>query len=361
MHWKRVVRVVALAMAAQSSAWASPGPLRQAQPAYENPFDLAAGGASITRATQDGVVFVNPSLAAFGAGVLRSIYLRNAYHATKETGFFARDLQSGNAKVDSSFLKKALRTPYHAGVDFSGGFITSKFNLGLFASTRIDIQGSQFGSAGLPELTSRSYAHGGVAIGLSHVFADTVAIGWSSKPIYVAEAAETIGLDDLQAAQELQSRLKRVLKKGYGLSNDAALTLQKRSRFVDIRLAGVAYDVGETKFKGGPAPWKMTIGTGVGVTLHTRDSAIHCAYDIRDVSKAYGQHITKRTHYGCRAIAARYFGIAAGVHQGYFTYGALLNLIILRLEAGSYGREMGNRVGANPRRVYFIALGAELP
>jgi hypothetical protein len=191
----------------------------------------------------------------------------------------------------------------------------------------------------------------------------------------VAEANENIGLDtllsqgtgaasgDAESSQEedLPTRLQGALKRGYGISTDVGITLQKRTKTFDVRLGLVGRDLGNTRFTGNVAAWKQTFGVGVGLTLHTADSALHCAVDLRDVLVAYGEHWTRRAFTGCRALMARWFGVAAGVHHGYPSFGGILNLYIMRLEAGTYSREMGTQVGSNPRRVYFLALGSEIP
>jgi hypothetical protein len=54
-------------------------------------------------------------------------------------------------------------------------------------------------------------------------------------------------------------------------------------------------------------------------------------------------------------------GLAAGYYQGWPSYGFVLNLTFIRLEAGSYTREFGAEAGTRGRRVYFVATGFEMP
>jgi hypothetical protein len=338
-------------------------PLRTNEPLYQNPFDLAGGGASLTRATQDAVIFSNPSLSAFGAGFLRSIYFRNALHSNQETISIARKIQSGKIELNASFLESALRSPYHLGIDISAGFISSKLNIGFLSSSRVDIQGRKFGTTGSPELRSRSYSLAALAVGGSLQWNDVLAIGYALKPVYLGEASENIGLDTLLSSEggTLQDRLKSTLKRGYGLSTALAATLQKRTQWLDVRLALVGNDLGNTRFTGGPTPWKQTYNGGVGIALHTRDSVLHCAADYRDFLGSYKEPWPKKVYAGCKAVSARYVGVAAGIYQGNPTFGGLLNLYFFRLEAGTYTREMGKTVGVNTRRLFFVAIGSEIP
>ena len=54
-------------------------------------------------------------------------------------------------------------------------------------------------------------------------------------------------------------------------------------------------------------------------------------------------------------------GLGAGYYQGWPSFGVVLNLTVMRLEAGSYTREFGAEAGTRGRRVYFIATGFEMP
>ena len=209
----------------------------------------------------------------------------------------------------------------------------------------------------------RSYSLATLALGGSWGYKDTVAFGIAVKPVYLGEVSENLGLDTVLSTdgKPLDETLKSKLKKGYGLSNDAALTFQKRSSFLDGRLALVASDIGGTRFVGGPKAWKSTLGAGAGLALHNKDSVIHCAADLRDLLEAYKEHWSKRFYAGCKAVSANYIGLAAGLYQGSPTFGGLVNLFFFRLELGTYTREMGSTVGVNTRRLYFVAIGSEIP
>lgn len=363
MFWL-VCCVLLWSLPAQTGLAALPPSLKTSEQVYQNPFDLAGGGASLTRATQEGVLFSNPSLSAFGSGFLRWVYGRTAYHVGAAAADFvidkARNGGAGSLKVDADLLKKAIKTPIHAGVDVSAGTILANGGAAVFATTRADLEGRQFGSEGLPELRARVTGLAGAVTSGAKEFNDVLAIGVATKYLYNAEFVQAVGLDELQQAKSLPAQLKERVKRGFGLGFDAGATLQARSKLIDMRLAAVVNDIGGTKFRGNVTAWKQTLGLGLGVTLHSRKQALHCSADLRDVQAAYGEHWTRRAYAGCKALFTNYIGLAAGFHQGWPSYGVILNLFILRLEAGSYTREFGRQAGTIGRRVYFAALGLDL-
>lgn len=358
-----LVPLVALVLHPTCPSPASGAPLRTNEPVYQNPFDLAAGGASLTRATQEGVLFTNPSLTAFGSGFLRWIYGRTAYHVGADAVDLATEIVSGRSDsgADAALFQRALSTPVHVGMDLSVGVITSNLGFAVFSAARADLEGRQFGSQGLPEIRVRSQATGGVALSGAKQFGDVLALGVAAKPLYNAEVDEKIALSDFQDTEAAQQKAVAALKEGFGLSVDTGLTLQKRTRNFDVRFAAVLADVGGTAFKEGIPPWRQTLNVGVGLALHDATQVVHCAVDLRDALAAYEEHWTRRTYAGCKAIMTKYFGLAAGLHQGWPTYGLILNLFVMRLEAGSYTKEVGLEAGTQGRRVYFLAMGFEIP
>jgi hypothetical protein len=342
--------------------------LRKSAPLYENPFDMSAGGASLTRATQEGVFFSNPSLPALGRGVLRWIYGRTAVHFGADAIDLARSSyqkkKAGTLKVDSSFIASLLKTPVHFGNDLTLGFITAYGGLGIFQSVRADIEGRQYGSIGLPEVRTKAEGAAGLVASASMPVGDILAIGASVKPTYAAETFESIALSDFTSggSKQMLADIKSNTAYGFGVSLSVAATAQFRSQNFDLRIASTVDDVGQTKFKVAEVrPWKQTINLGIGIVPHTRNNALHCAYDLRDIRAAYGEHWTRRSRAGCKALFNSRVGLAAGYYQGWPSYGFVLNLTFIRLEAGSYTREFGAEAGTRGRRVYFVATGFEMP
>jgi hypothetical protein len=338
-------------------------PLHTHEPIYQNPFDTAAGGASLTRATQDGALYANPSLSALGRGFFRWFFMRTAFHLGKDTVDFGyKTYKAGMDNFNpAELVSKALTTPYFLGMDFTMGSLTRYGGLGVYSSLRTDIAGRQFGSVGMPEVRLRALGYAGIASSGAADFGDYLSVGFAYRYQATGESNEVVSLLDVAAnsGAALQN-LQNNLQYGYGQAVDLGATFQVRSRRVDLRVAGTVNDVGDTKFSGNVTPWKQTYNAGVGVTFHTRASALHCAMDRRDLTAEYEEHWTRRTYAGCKFLLNQRVGVAYGLYQGWPSYGFVLSAFFLRLEGGMYTKEMGSQAGTDPRRIYFLALGGEV-
>jgi hypothetical protein len=338
-------------------------PLHTHEPIYQNPFDTAAGGASLTRATQDGALYANPSLSALGRGFFRWFFTRMAFHLGKDTvdlgwNTYKAGLDSFNP---SDMISKALTTPYFLGMDFTMGSITRYGGVGVYSSLRTDIAGRQFGSVGMPEVRLRALGYTGLASSAAADFGDFFSLGVTYRYQATGEANQTVSLIDVASnSGAALGELQKNLQYGFGHAVDVGGTFQLRSRRVDLRVAGTVNDVGTTSFSGNVTPWKQTYSAGVGVTFHSRSSAMHCALDRRDLTAEYGEHWTRRTYAGCKLLVAQRMGVAYGLYQGWPSYGFVLSALFIRLEGGMYTKEMGSQAGTDPRRVYFVAIGGEV-
>jgi hypothetical protein len=216
----------------------------------------------------------------------------------------------------------------------------------------------------LPEIKTRAEAAAGVVASTSMPVGENLALGISLKPAYALETFETIALSDFSGggSKQMLADLKKNTQYGFGLSASAGMTAQFRSQNFDLRLASTIDDVGQTKFNNAQvSPWKQTVNIGLGLVPHTAKNALHCAYDLRDIKSVYGEHWTRRSRAGCKALFNSRIGLAGGYYQGWPSYGLVLNLTVMRLEAGSYTREFGKEAGTRGRRVYFLATGFEIP
>jgi hypothetical protein len=338
-------------------------PLRTHQPIYQNPFDLASGGASLTRATQEGSFFVNPSLPAFGHGLHRWVFARTQLHmgdAPARAAYDAYAKQGASKPVTEDLVQRALSSPVHLGHDTAFGYINRYISTAAFSNVRADLAVRKFGDAGIPQVRVRAYGVGGGGLGASFALGQFVAIGASSKYLEVAQAADNISIADVQDSKALASSLSGILKRGSGISNDGSVTFQLRSRRVDLRIAATVTDIGNTQLGSKLEPYRQAYNGGIGLTFHGRDHAAHCGADLRDVLAAYGEHWTFRSYAGCKVLFYEIVGIGGGLSQGYPTAGLILDLPMSRLEVGYYTREVGSQIGIEGRSIYIFALGFEL-
>jgi hypothetical protein len=53
-----------------------------------------------------------------------------------------------------------------------------------------------------------------------------------------------------------------------------------------------------------------------------------------------------------------YVGVSAGVYHGYPSYGAEIDLLLLRVAGTYYTRELGDHPGVDPRGIYIVSVAA---
>ena len=339
--------------------------LKKSAPIYQNPFDLASGGASLTRATQEGVMFSNPSLPAFGEGYFRWIFYRSTVSVGDGTIAARKDIiQAANNPTSNAAITQvaedAFKKPIYAELDSAAGVITSNFGIAGFASNKLDINGKDFGTMGLPVLGVKNNAYAGVATTFSTSFGDHLAVGIGPKYIYNSEVNTNLTVSDVTNPTQAINKVTNALKSGNGISTDVGFTLQNRTKNFDLRLAGVVEDVGNTSFTGGVPPWLQTYNAGIGFTIHDFTNALHCALDYRDISDVYGEDLPKKIYMGCKVLLTRYVGFGFGYLQGWPSYGIVLNLFLFRIEAGTYTKDGAAQSGLVARKIYFASLGFEI-
>jgi hypothetical protein len=340
------------------------------QAVYEVPYDLAAGGASLTRASQEGVMFANPAQMPYGQKFFRWFGSEFALLAAKESYEEAKNLAGGKEKssgdeqeseeANADFFDKAFDTPIHFGATSAISFISNNFGIGTFARFEPDIAGQRHNETGIPEFRARAEGYAGLAASLAGKVCSWLSLGLTAKHMYKVEPDLVIDLADQNKVNEIRAdpaALQNEVTPGFGTSFDAGALVFKQGYNWDYRLALKVDDVGDTSFTEGQRTFKQTYHAGIGVTLHNAIDSLHLALDFRDVTGVYEEPITLRVYAGAKLMLRKFFGLAIGLYQGYPTYGVRLDLLFVKLGFTVYGRELGDYAGDDPRTIYMASLG----
>lgn len=325
----------------------------------QSPFDLASGGATLTRASLDSVLYANPGLAPLGPGFFRWLFARTALHLGAQPQSLVSKL-ARKRSLDTNDVTSASKANVHIGADFTAGAITTNVSGAGFTTLRTDIDGKGLDETGIPKIETFGAAYTGVVFGVGKAIGDVAAVGATFKGLYGAESGLSLSRDDLADKNAARAKALQSVKRGSGFGQDIGVVLQKRTKGFDLRLAGTVDDVTGTRITNLPT-WKRTINAGAGFTLHTKASAFHCGYDLRDLSRAYGEPTKHRTYMGCKLLLGNYVALGGGLGQGLPAYGVLFNVLFTRLELGMYGRQLGTTFGTKPRKIYYLSLGFHIP
>ncbi|MGE0173074.1 MAG: hypothetical protein AB7T49_09825 [Oligoflexales bacterium] len=336
------------------------------QAVYEEPFDLASGGASLTRATQEGVMFANPALMTYGEKFHRWLGFQLGVLAGKDSIKFVQDTAKGDDKSDEGedatgkFVDDLFEKPIHAGLTYGLSYITETAGVGVFSRAEPDFEGKQFGPAGTPTVNVSAEIYAGAVASYSFRVARWFSLGLTAKYLKVAEPDVEIDLGDRQRIAELADNpdtVSGLTDVGTGTGYDIGSLIFLQGSWFDYRLAVKVDDVGGTKLSGAGDDFKQTIHVGTGITFHGSTEALHLSLDYRDVQGVYEELPFKRLYMGAKLLIRNMLGIGAGLYQGLPTYGVRLDLLLFKAGVTIYGREMGAVPGEKQRNIYVAYLG----
>lgn len=344
---------------------------RTNQPLYEDPFDIGAGGTTLTRATQESMLINNPALLPYGGKFFRWLGLKSNISAAKDSIDLVKSLAQGDSSASQSesngnnLINSLFTKPIHFGASQSASFITNNGGICAFASVEPDFRAFKRGDpkqgSGVPSVVVRNEVYGGLYASLaSRSLYDWFAYGFSAKYLMIGDNELRIDLTDQDAPKRVQTELGDIQNTGLnkGIGFDFSTLFFWQGRYVDARLASVMNDLGSTKLSGqtGRTHIPQTLNVGLGLTFHTSADAIHFSADLRDVSNAYEQELFKRLYLGTRILIRTWVGIAFGIYHGSPTYGIELDLFLFRASLASYTREYGDHPLVDQRKIYVFSF-----
>ncbi len=362
--WSIAAIVTLGALALPSTAVA-----RDLSPIYEETFDIAAGGASLTRATRYGVALANPALLPVSGSFHRWLGSEFALHINKESVDYAKTLMPGSSSSSSdsgnssAFVDHVFQNPFLAGTQTSFAYLNAYGGLGFFSKFEVDLEAQEYGPTGMPTiiLNGKSYS-GGTLSGAGRIPFTPFSLGVTGKYLMLAEPGAAIDVSDPNAVAQYQdpSAISALVTPSTGTGFDIGALMFLQGPRVDWRVALKVDDVGGTKLSGGDAidDFKQVTSVGGSFTLHTGKDALHVSVDKRDIQNAYSMPPFKAIRAGAKLTLRGYAGVAAGYYDGYPSAGAELDLIFLQLGFATYRREITGAPGVNPRNVYIMNMAA---
>jgi len=331
------------------------------QAVYEDPFDQAAGGASLTRATQSAALFANPALLRYGGEFHR--WFGSTFHflVNQESIETVRSLsKGGEGDQGSAVAEAALNTPVRVGWASTIGYLNTYGGFQVFSRFEPDVRGRRYGETGLPEIELQTESYNGAILGFSlPTPVRWLSLGVSAKYLMANEKSESFEVSDLEAMSGLATTaVEGFSSLNTGIGKDVGALLFFQGRTLDLRLAYKIDDVGGTALSGSQefSEIKQVSSAGVGVTWHSAYNALHLSLDVRDLNGAYEEELFKRTYYGAKLLLAEYIGLAYGYYQGYPCYGIEMDIILMRLTLASLGRELGRGPETEARRMYTFGF-----
>lgn len=326
---------------------------------YTEPFDLAAGGTSLTRASQEGILFANPALLPLGGAWIRWVGLQAGFMIDRDLAQSAKNGSIGSAAGtgSSDFVNQLFSRSLHFGQTATLSFLNQNFAISVFDRLELDVAGDRFGDAGLPSVNFGVEAYGGVMAAYATRPFRWLSLGVTGKRLYVSEPQISVPITDEAKIKELTqntSALKSELNLGQGTGADAGALLLWQGYHLDLSMGLKVEDVGGTHFTGGQKTFPQTYNAGFGLALHGTKEVLHLSLDYRDISNAYQEKTFKKVYLGARLMVRNMIGVACGLYEGIPTAGLRLDLLLFKLGITAYGRELGTFPGDKQRNMVMI-------
>ena len=325
---------------------------------YTEPFDLAAGGTTLTRASQEGIVFANPALLPLGAATIRWVGLETAFIVDREMA------QNGSSNIkaaadtsDPNFVDGLFARSLHFGQSASLSFLNANFAISVFDRVEVDVEGSRYDNGGLPQLNLGVEAYAGVMGTTAVKPFRWLSLGMTGKYLYMGDPIIEIPVTDearIKALTADTSALRDEIKYGKGLGADLGMLLFWQTNYVDLSLGVKIEDVSGTKLSNGQETLPQTTNAGLGLAFHGSTSVLHLSLDYRDIYDAYDEKKFKKIYLGARLMLAQVVGVAVGLYQGIPTFGVRFDALFFKFGATAYGRELGSYPGDKQRNMVTI-------
>lgn len=270
-------------------------------------------------------------------------------------------LEDINDLQDSSSFEASVRALYGDHVWLGGG-AKSSFGIPFFAvsvydhlSASLDINNPVYPNLDIAAVNDLGYVMG-VGLPVLPVFD----LGFVIKYIQRTGARVPFGPSFVSSLDPDAIRANVERKGvGYGLDMGANFIIPGP---LSIVLSGVWKNVGQTKFEpeSGLAPPSEPneINLGAALELDVPLLEVRPSFEFKHVNRDDIQ-LGKKIHFGLE-ISLPLIDVRGGFHQGYYTAGAGVNLGILRVDAATWGVELGDYPGQKEDRRYAIQATLEL-
>lgn len=354
-------------LAGTSPLWAK----RSSELIYTEPFDLAAGGTTLTRASQEGIVFANPALLPLGAATIRWLGFQAGLildrsiaenggstdsGASEEAGEAESgdEGESGAGSSADKFFDRSL----HAGQTATISFLNQNFAFTVFDRIEADVEGSRFGDGGLPGIELGIEAYAGALTSLALRPVRWFSIGGTAKYLFLGEPQIMIPIanqEKIQSIVDNPESLQGDLHYGKGAGLDVGTLFLWQNHTIDLSMGLKVEDLGGTRISNGEDPLPQTVHAGLGLAIHGTTEVLHLSLDYRDALGAYATERTfKKVYAGARLMIRQRIGLAAGLYHGIPTVGLRLDASLLKVGLTAYGRELGAYPGQKQRNMLML-------
>ena len=267
------------------------------------------------------------------------------------------DLQSQEGFA--STLRELYGERIHANLGAKTAIMTPWFAAAFYDSFDTSLL---INNPAVPEIDANVVNDLGVALGFGFSVIPGFQMGMVFKRITRTGSRFTLG-SSLIGSLDPEAIEDEIMRKGVGYSTDLGFNIAPDLGVIEPVVSFVWRDMGVTKFRadeGSLAPPSDRDNMILGFSVILDVGLIHV---IPTLEYQYINHsdiqIGKKINMGLE-VGLPLLNLRAGFHQGYYTLGAGVNFGLIRLDAATYGVELGAYPGQIEDRRYVVQLTLEL-
>ncbi len=269
------------------------------------------------------------------------------------------DIDTDNTSQVAELLADRIGDLEHAEFTFYPGYTRKNFTIGIFAAAQVN---AAPWNPATPELNVDLAADAGVVAGIAHgFFDDHLQAGISGRYQQRYSYQHSYDVQDIVAGELDDIKWEDLVENGWGVFFDIGMIYNIFTDGFWMPRVGLAVnnlgmnDMGDAK----DLPWSLNFSAGISPHYGIITSDI--ILDIRDLTKNFDEDDDwgKRINFGAEVRLWERVALRGGIHQGWGTVGAGLDLWILDLNYAYYHEEIGSYAGQkkDTRHALEVVLG----
>ncbi len=260
--------------------------------------------------------------------------------------------------LDADSYVETLRTFYGEQVYLAGGmkssFFTKHFAVSLYGDSEMSIF---LEDPAFPTMNVRYQIDYGVNFGFSFPLFEFLEFGLGARTITRRGGQAPIGIDTLESLDN-DDVVEALDLRGNGYGFDVGFLFQVPTGMKPL-VSLVYHNVGGVSFSddtgnGAPPSIPAYMVAGFGVEIDSTLVTIRPGFEYTHINFTEEQD-GKKINLGVE-IEFPLFELRAGLHQGYYTLGAGVDLKFIRIDAATYGVELGEYPGQLEDRRFMLQL-----
>lgn len=322
----------------------------------ESARSIAMGGTYTSFVKGAESVYFNPAALARVQGFDFIIgQVHGAY--SKDAQRFVTQAQNSGSTLTLADINGFYGLNSFADVTANSGFAMPFFGVGVYSSNYIL---ESFNNPPFPTFNATFLSDYGYVIGAAYPFGPATSVGIAARHIQRWGGVQDVLITNLIGTNDKTLLQNTFQDHGVGNAMDLAF-MTTLSGTLNPTLSLVWKDVGRTTFQqtaGTSAPPSQGDNLIFGASFEQETSIINWTHALEYKYIATpNEDFSKKIHLGTEASIG-FIDLRAGINQGYVTYGAGIDLWLIKADAAYFSTELGNAAGQlrNDRYIYSLTI-----